>query len=176
VSGSYDNTVRIWDAITSTELQVMKGHSDYVHSVAFSPDGTQIVSASKMGSGTNTLCLWDTASGGLLDTKEDLCDAPSMVASLTLMQSSFSNFGSQLLTVSNPAVHMFIVKDGWLHCSAHNRRFCWLPVDCRPAYQHCLLVSPDLHRLAIATSNGRVVIFDLTGIDSYCSPLTSITT
>ncbi len=39
VSGSYDTTVRLWDAVTGAALQTFKGHSSYVRSVAFSPDG-----------------------------------------------------------------------------------------------------------------------------------------
>jgi len=41
-SGSYDRTVRIWDAKTGVHLTTFKGHSDPVNSVAFSPDGNHI--------------------------------------------------------------------------------------------------------------------------------------
>ncbi|OHW89558.1 nwd1 protein, partial [Colletotrichum incanum] len=37
----------------------LKGHSNWVRSVAFSADGQQLVS----GSGDNTVKLWDTATG-----------------------------------------------------------------------------------------------------------------
>ena len=47
VSGSGDNTVRIWDATTGAEVTRMEGHSDWVQSVAFSPDGARIVSGSE---------------------------------------------------------------------------------------------------------------------------------
>ena len=33
VSGSFDETVRIWDAETGQQQQELKGHSDYVRSV-----------------------------------------------------------------------------------------------------------------------------------------------
>ena len=39
VSGSYDKTVRLWDAATGRALQTLEGHSSGVSSVAFSPDG-----------------------------------------------------------------------------------------------------------------------------------------
>ncbi len=39
VSGSDDQTVRLWDAVTGVALQTLEGHSGLVRSVAFSPDG-----------------------------------------------------------------------------------------------------------------------------------------
>jgi WD40 repeat protein len=39
VSGSDDQTVRLWDAATGAALQTLKGHTSLVRSVAFSPDG-----------------------------------------------------------------------------------------------------------------------------------------
>jgi WD40 repeat protein len=46
VSGSYDKTVRLWDAVTGAALQTLEGHSGLVTSVAFSPDGKLVVSGS----------------------------------------------------------------------------------------------------------------------------------
>ena len=46
VSGSLDNSVRVWDASTGAELQELNGHADFVNSVAFSLDGIHIVSGS----------------------------------------------------------------------------------------------------------------------------------
>jgi WD40 repeat protein len=60
VSGSADNSLRLWDASSGKQLgPPLQGHTSLVSSVAFSPDGRRIVS----GSGDNTLRLWD-ASGG----------------------------------------------------------------------------------------------------------------
>ncbi|KAJ7301120.1 hypothetical protein DFH08DRAFT_120895 [Mycena albidolilacea] len=57
VSGSDDNTVRVWDAETQTKVGApLEGHKNRVTSVAFSPDGTHIVS----GSYDNTLRMWNT--------------------------------------------------------------------------------------------------------------------
>ena len=39
VSGSYDKTVRIWNATTGEVEAELKGHTDWVMSVAFSQDG-----------------------------------------------------------------------------------------------------------------------------------------
>ncbi|KAK4097985.1 hypothetical protein N658DRAFT_432935, partial [Parathielavia hyrcaniae] len=62
VSGSDDNTVRVWDAATGAERHrlVLRGHSCSVRAVAFSPDGRLIVS----GSGDETTVrVWDAATG-----------------------------------------------------------------------------------------------------------------
>ena len=36
-----DKTVKVWDAATGQEILTLKGHTDPVNSVAFSPDGTR---------------------------------------------------------------------------------------------------------------------------------------
>jgi WD40 repeat protein len=60
VTGSYDNTLRLWDAASGKPIgPPLQGHTDRVRSVAFSPDGRRIVS----GSADNSLRLWDAASG-----------------------------------------------------------------------------------------------------------------
>lgn len=60
VSGSNDETLRVWDAKTGAPIGMpLRGHTAAVLSVAFSPDGSRIVS----GSSDRTLRLWDGNSG-----------------------------------------------------------------------------------------------------------------
>ena len=59
LSGSRDDTLRLWDVKTGHELRSFKGHSRYVNSVAFSPDGRFALS----GSDDHTLRLWDVKTG-----------------------------------------------------------------------------------------------------------------
>ena len=40
-SGSWDHTVRLWDAVTGIQKRVLTGHTRSVECVAFSPDGRQ---------------------------------------------------------------------------------------------------------------------------------------
>jgi WD40 repeat protein len=45
-SGSYDETIRLWDAGTGAQQQTLEGHSGFVKSVAFSPDGKLVAGSS----------------------------------------------------------------------------------------------------------------------------------
>ena len=46
-SSSEDKTTKIWDAQTGKILMTLRGHSNEVTSVAFSPDGKRLVAGSK---------------------------------------------------------------------------------------------------------------------------------
>ncbi|CAG7853840.1 Ribosome assembly protein 4 {ECO:0000303/PubMed:16221974} AltName: Full=Notchless protein homolog 1 {ECO:0000250/UniProtKB:Q9VPR4}; AltName: Full=Ribosome biogenesis factor RSA4 {ECO:0000303/PubMed:19737519} [Serendipita indica DSM 11827] len=60
VSGSSDNTIRLWDAATGQAVgEPLRGHEGVVNAVGFSPDGSQIAS----GSYDNTIRLWDAVTG-----------------------------------------------------------------------------------------------------------------
>ncbi len=54
VTGSSDNTVRVWDLENGVELFRFRGHTEGVSSVAYSPGGTLIGSA-----GADAIKLWD---------------------------------------------------------------------------------------------------------------------
>ena len=73
VSGSADNTVRLWDANTGRELRKFSGHTEGVIGVAFSPDGTRIASGSggrfgRWGGWDYAVHLWDANTGSHLRT------------------------------------------------------------------------------------------------------------
>ena len=57
VSGSDDQSVRLWDAASGAEIRRLEGHTGTVWSVAFSPDGARIVS----GSDDQSVRLWPGA-------------------------------------------------------------------------------------------------------------------
>ena len=110
MSGSYDKTVRLWDAISGQHLQMLEGHSEPVTSVAFSLDGKQVMS----GSGDKTVRLWDAATGALQQTLDGHSRGVSSVA--------FSPDGKLLPHLQ--------VNNHWLAEDSTN--FLWLPTDYRP--------------------------------------------
>ena len=59
VTGSYDNTAKVWNAETGMELVTLKGHSNGVTSVAYSLDGQRIVT----GSSDETAKVWNAETG-----------------------------------------------------------------------------------------------------------------
>ena len=54
-SGSFDNTVKLWDVTSGECLQTLEGHSSRVFRVSFSPDGTKAASESY----EKTIKIWE---------------------------------------------------------------------------------------------------------------------
>jgi WD40 repeat protein len=88
VSGSGDETVRIWDAVSSAVLHTLQGHTNNVTSVVFSSDGSRIVS----GSDDATVRIWDAVSGAVLHTLQGHTSYVTSVA--------FSSDGSRIVSGS----------------------------------------------------------------------------
>lgn len=65
VSGSWDMTLRIWNASSGDSIAVLQSDSGWVHSVTFSPDGQQIVSGS-----SKTVRMWDVTTGRVVSKFE----------------------------------------------------------------------------------------------------------
>ena len=68
--------VALWHPATGKELRTLAGHSAWVYSVAFSPDGRNLAS----GSYDKTIRLWDTATGKELRTFVGHSEGVSSVA------------------------------------------------------------------------------------------------
>ena len=64
VSGSVDNTIKIWDAWSGQLINTLTGHNNSVWCVVFSLDNSKIVS----GSSDRTIRIWDAYSGQLINT------------------------------------------------------------------------------------------------------------
>ncbi|HEX6246083.1 MAG TPA: WD40 repeat domain-containing protein, partial [Polyangiales bacterium] len=64
VTGSTDQTVRLWDAHTGATLRIFQGAQSSIEDVALSPDGRFVVSVE------DVVCVWDRQSGALLHKLE----------------------------------------------------------------------------------------------------------
>jgi Tol biopolymer transport system component len=71
-----DNTVRLWNVSSVAALRVLRGHTTTVISIAFSPDGQTVASASS----DKTVRLWDTATGTELTVLRGHTDSVMSVA------------------------------------------------------------------------------------------------
>jgi WD40 repeat protein len=76
VWGSYDKTLREWDATSGESVLTLEGHRGGVNACAVSPDGRRIVS----GSSDQTLRVWDAMSGEKVLTLEGHRGAVSVCA------------------------------------------------------------------------------------------------
>ena len=54
-----DETIRLWDIATGSQVQILQGHEYGVWAIRFSPDGHYLVSASLDG----TAKVWDLKTG-----------------------------------------------------------------------------------------------------------------
>lgn len=64
VAAGGNKTVEMWDAASGRLLRTFKGHGDWVNTIAFSADGSRLLSASD----DKTLKVWDISTGRLLCT------------------------------------------------------------------------------------------------------------
>ena len=102
VSGSWDDSVRVFDANSGKNLLTLFGHEGIVEAVGFSPDGSRIVS----GSWDNTARIWDAHSGELLLTLEG--HTGGRVTSV-----AFSPDGNRIFSISE-TLHIWDAKSGEL--------------------------------------------------------------
>jgi len=75
-SGSWDDTVKVWDPFTGRALMTLEGHRNRVNCVAWSPDGSRIAS----GSWDETVKIWDAEKGTALRTLTGHEDAVFAIA------------------------------------------------------------------------------------------------
>ncbi len=61
VSGSFDKTVRVWNAANGNSMQTYLGHSDRVQTVVWAPNGMHVASAGN----DRTVHIWNASTGAL---------------------------------------------------------------------------------------------------------------
>ncbi|TDL15087.1 WD40 repeat-like protein [Rickenella mellea] len=164
---AFNRCVRMWDVVTGVQLSMFELESVIdIFSVAFSPDGKRIV----CGSSDHCLWVWDAISWTqLLEIKGHRSSVHSVAYSLKLDPPSLDDerlVGSDVQVAG--LIPCYIVQHGWIYAVNWKQRICWIPPSCRPID---LAVSGN--SVALGTHDGRVVILDFTGMDSYLQPLIS---
>jgi RNA polymerase sigma factor (sigma-70 family) len=140
VSGSWDATVRMWDATTGEELRRFKSDSEGLSSVALSPDGSVVAG----GNMHRTLFFWDAATGKELRRFEGLEN--------TVFGLTFAPDGKTLAGVSGNVARVWDVASG-----KEVRRWVGPKEDLRP-----FVFSPDLKTIALGSREGAIHRWDLT--------------
>ncbi|WP_051424479.1 WD40 repeat domain-containing protein [Aphanizomenon flos-aquae] len=102
-SGSFDNTIQVWDVKTGKSIRTLESHNKPVNSVSFNRDASLLAS----GSEDKTIKFWDVKTGRLIRTLEGHNDIVDSV--------SFNPDGSLLASGSwDKTIKLWDVKTGKL--------------------------------------------------------------
>jgi guanine nucleotide-binding protein subunit beta-2-like 1 protein len=143
LSGSWDNTLRLWDLNTGKTTRRFVGHTKDVMSVAFSADNRQIVS----GSRDKTIKLWNTLG----------------VCKYTIQDDGHSEWVSAVRFSPNTA-NPIIVSAGWdKSVKVWNLTNCKLRTNHfgHNVYLNTVTVSPDGSLCASGGKDGLAMLWDL---------------
>ena len=155
VSGSSDNSVRVWDASTGVELKELKGHTSSVFSVAFSSDGTRIVS----GSHDNSVRLWDALTGvELKELKGHTSSVFSVAFSSDDMQIASGSYDHSVRVACEHLAWNFADKN-WIISTEGQHRLMWVPKEAQLLHPFNILIisrsgfaSVDFHQSMIGVN------------------------
>jgi len=115
--GSTHRDIIILDAITGSQIAVLSGHGNQVNSVAFSPDGTLLVS----GGNDRTVQLWDVQTGGVIKKfhghNSRVCSV-SISADHTMIVSGSGDHTVRLWNIQMGKCHQIIQQDFMVSCVA----------------------------------------------------------
>jgi WD40 repeat protein len=142
-TGSFDNTVKIWDAKSGKILQTCKGHTNQVYCVSWNNDGSLLASASQ----DKTIRLWNPKDGKTVKELKGHTEIVDWVA--------FSPNGKLLASGGlDKSVRLWNAADG--------KEFKNLGVHKDTIY--CVAFSPDGKLLASSSNDGTIKIWNVDGL------------
>jgi WD40 repeat protein/serine/threonine protein kinase len=143
------HTARVVDAATGATLVELEGHAGRVFSVAFSPDGTRIVTASEDG----TARVWDAATGAnLAELRATRAIGAELGRHLDwVISAAFSSDGTRIVAVSRDgAVRVWNARTWTTEAELRGQRD-WVI---------SAAFSPDAARTVTASLSGAVRVWD----------------
>ena len=152
--GGADGTIRLWDVQTGKQVRAFKGHAGTVWSICFSPDGQRVVS----GGGDGWVKVWDPATG-----KEGL----TIETAGAVRCVHFSPDGKWIAWGYTDLVGVSKVRV----CSAATGQPSHLFQGHEGAVSS-VCFSPDSKRLASASHDGKLKVWDVLSPDTGQRPLT----
>ncbi len=138
-SASSDQTVKVWDAATGLDTLTLRGHSGEVYSVAFSPDGKRLASAGS----DRTVRVWDLVGFPVLATS-----AVGLMCSPGAQ--GFFLAASALIHRRVDIIQNMVSVQEPLRLQGHTGTI------------YSVSFSPDGKRLASASDDGTVKVWDVT--------------
>ena len=128
--------MKVWDAVTGQQTLSLQGHTGYVSSVAFSPDGKHIAS----GGDDFTVKVWD------IDTRKTHIHPDTVTAV------AFNHRGTVLASGADKKVRLWNLITGKAKAI----------LDGHSASPTALAFSPDNSLLASAAADQTVILWDMT--------------
>ena len=142
---SIAHTIKLWSLPMGKLLSTLEGHREPIHSLAISPDGKALASAS-----LTAVKLWSLPDGKLLSTFEGWKDPAAL---------AISPDGKTLVTGSKDGIELWSLPGGKLLA----------PFEGHKKSIHSLAISPDGKTLVTGEDEGVVTLWDMENKSSRAS-------
>ncbi|KIJ05887.1 hypothetical protein PAXINDRAFT_140991, partial [Paxillus involutus ATCC 200175] len=185
-----EKNITIWNAATCDKVLVLKGHTDRVRSLAFSPDSARLVS----GSRDKTLIVWSTTTGerllgpliGHTNTVGCACFSPNgdKIASCDSIDIRIWNSHSGDLVIRPIKVSVCVltwtpdgqqliagIVDGSIKCISSSTGSLLVDWKAHTDIVHSIAVSPNGKFVASASVDKTVRLWDMTTSTQIGPPL-----
>ncbi|MEH2387943.1 MAG: serine/threonine-protein kinase [Nostoc sp.] len=147
-SGSWDNTIKLWDVNTGKEIRTLIGHANWVNSVAFSPDGKFLAS----GSADCTIKMWQVHTGIEIQTITGHSDSVSSVAYSPRMPTTNSKDRQLVASGSNDyTIKLWQVYTGKNICTLTGHSF----------FVNCIAFSQDGEIIASGSADNTIKLWHI---------------